>query len=1021
MGDDDLLRPGALARLGEVIGKHGNLGVILRAYEHVNFETGERMEIFQYFDSDRFFPAGADTIRTFFRRSVSIAGFTIHTATARALATPRFDGTLLYQLHLSANVLATRDGYYVSDVLTSMRKDSRQRHFFGSAEAERGRFAPTALTPEHSVNFMRGMFEIARATEERLGLGVYPGLVADIGNYSYAFLKLHAKNRRVFAGYVRELARLGLWKNAYFWGYSGALMVLPPRVLDRGIGLIKKMLPATPRLGKVYAGRGSRDAVLATLVSCMALPACMCGPGSGESSGTTAGTGQSIGGRTTGRGASSIGASSGGAPSSGASSGGASSSGTGSGSGTTSGSTGTPQPCAPGRVWIGDLCAAADCSQVPLESACDLGEGRFGLCEGGNQCVQDTTDDPYNNCGAYGIACPLNGGCTRIGSGFCTVGTGFSSVDCSIAECPTGKACVQQVGCLDPCELQTEGEACVLDAGIAFPFGPVRLGACCGYSCLNPSTDPANCGNCGIVCGPGTVCERGQCLPAVACGPTDNNLPCLADGGAAGLCCYGGCVDAESDPGNCGGCGVTCPSTSACNGRTCTNNGGGCPAGTAYVFESCAPFDCGPNSLGTACHLDGGLNQAACCAAGCIDVTSDPQNCGGCGQSCGPGAICNAGNCWTVADCATSLSPFDYCVLPGNVDALGECCGGTCASTEGDDSNCGSCGIVCPQGSYCFDASCVFDGGLRASCDGGAACPAGTECAQGDCLAPCGPGSFGETCPIAGHAGSCCGSTCVDVLGDSQNCGHCGNACPGGGCSSGQCQTPCGPGVACPSGYVCATSDGYPIGPCLPVDCTGLPRGEACDFGGGASGYCCGDSCIDRQQDPRNCGACGNVCPSGICTDGQCFEPNPSTQCAQTCPPQSVCTPDGCVSSECPVVTEYSPGTISYYERCLASDGTVGVCCPFIGECAHLADDPQNCGICGVVCPAGQTCAGGACSGSPDCSPGHIGGLCAPDAGLNHACCPGAGCTDLESDPNNCTACGYVCPEQMSCVAGTCQ
>ena len=255
MGDDDLLKPGALARFGEVIHQHENLGVILRAYEHVNLATGEHMEVFRYFDSDRFFPAGPDTIRTFFRRSVSIAGFTIHTESARALATAQFDGTLLYQVHLSANVLASRDGYYISDVMTSMRKDHRQRHFFGSAEAERSRFAPNALTPEHSVNFMRGMFEIARATEERLGLGVYPAIVADIGNYSYAFLRLHAKKRRVFAGYVRELAKLGLWKNPYFWGYSGALMVVPSRVLDRGIVLLKKMLPATPRLGKVYEGK----------------------------------------------------------------------------------------------------------------------------------------------------------------------------------------------------------------------------------------------------------------------------------------------------------------------------------------------------------------------------------------------------------------------------------------------------------------------------------------------------------------------------------------------------------------------------------------------------------------------------------------------------------------------------------------------------------------------------------------------------------------------------------------------
>jgi len=110
MGDDDLMRPGALARVGSAIEKNPNLGVILRAYEDVDYATGKQTEVFRYFPSDRRFPAGAPTMRTFFRRCVSIAGFTIHTASAQSLATDRFDGTLLYQLYLGTRVVAERDG-----------------------------------------------------------------------------------------------------------------------------------------------------------------------------------------------------------------------------------------------------------------------------------------------------------------------------------------------------------------------------------------------------------------------------------------------------------------------------------------------------------------------------------------------------------------------------------------------------------------------------------------------------------------------------------------------------------------------------------------------------------------------------------------------------------------------------------------------------------------------------------------------------------------------------------------------
>lgn len=258
MGDDDLLCPGALTHVARVLSAHANLGVILRAYETIDLHSGARLQLFRYFEDDRFFPAGAATIRTFFRRSVSIAGYTVHTQSARACATDRFDGTLLYQLHLSAQVLKARDGYFISDVLTSMRKDEAQRHFFGTADAERGLYAPGALTPEHSLNFMRGMLRVARAAQEDTGLDLYDSILADLGNYSYAFLRLHAEDKRVFAAYVRALAGLGLWRSKYFWAYAAALCVVPVPLLDQGIAALKRVLPATPILGKLYTGERVR-------------------------------------------------------------------------------------------------------------------------------------------------------------------------------------------------------------------------------------------------------------------------------------------------------------------------------------------------------------------------------------------------------------------------------------------------------------------------------------------------------------------------------------------------------------------------------------------------------------------------------------------------------------------------------------------------------------------------------------------------------------------------------------------
>jgi hypothetical protein len=137
--------------------------------------------------------------------------------------------------------------------------------------------------------------------------------------------------------------------------------------------------------------------------------------------------------------------------------------------------------------------------------------------------------------------------------------------------------------------------------------------------------------------------------------------------------------------------------------------------------------------------------------------------------------------------------------------------------------------------------------------------------------------------------------------------------------------------------------------------------GETCPF------TQCDTACIDTKADPANCGSCGHACNAGeVCAAGTC---------ALSCPtPLSIC------------------GTL----------------------CVDTSTSAAHCGDCNTACPTGQSCSGGQCS--LVCQVGSI--LCAgPGAGDGGTA---QICVDPTHDGQNCGGCGVVCPAGEYCSSSTC-
>jgi hypothetical protein len=666
-------------------------------------------------------------------------------------------------------------------------------------------------------------------------------------------------------------------------------------------------------------------------------------------------------------------------------------------SGSTSGTTGTGTSgmpdagdagpsCAPGATWFGDICLVTTCNPNLFGEPCRFADGGIGRCFG-EQCFDPSFANDPNNCGAFGAVCPSSTTCV---GGSCAVPDGGVTPPCSNDACPPNMVCNAVGACAwAVCDPSKNNQSCGEGAG-----------TCCELNCVDPANlsamtilDPQNCGACGVTCAAGQLCLNGLCDDAVvSCDSTKNGALCSRSG-AAGLCCFGSCVDTLTDPANCYGCGFTCGSGFGCSGGNCTPyecDDSLCPAGTRCgpVDTPCLRTSCDESVVDVAClgtyDAGGGYLGGCCGGSDCIDWVNDPMNCGGCEVTCPDGLFCGLGQCLVVPDCA-SASPGVLCPIPHA--GVGECCAGRCSSVFLDSENCGGCGSACPAGSTCHGD---FYPGDFVICSGAACdqvgCVGGETCLQGSCVeSSCGGVPDLTSCDTGqGTAGLCCNGTCSMSGCDA-----------GPGCAPGSCGPQC-------EGAPCAFGQGE-------VVTALLAPGTALT----GSGICCGGRCVDPAQDPANCGACGAAC-LGSCSVFGCIATMPL--CSQLCPEGDLCFGAGCFTSWCG-----GPSQIGEpFPLCQASDGVAGVCCADFA-CADVSSDARNCGVCGAVCSAGKLCVNGSCEGVTDgCGQGHFGEYCDPDGGnLNEVCCA-EGCVDTLIDSQNCGGCAIACPEGQACHGGGC-
>jgi abequosyltransferase len=248
MGDDDRFAEGALDIFIGFLEENHTAGYVLRAYfsEHPD----GTLEKFRYCKGARTFKPSVETCAWLFKRSVSIGGVTLNRNSAVRFATDKFDGTLLYQLYLVLEIAYLEKTVYSDIPVAIMAQTYRDnKPQFGNSVNEK-RFEIGEVTPNNSIMFTKGFFEVAEAFDKKHGTKITELIRIDLSKYSYPFLSIQRKNGSIkyFSYTFRLVKETRLNKTWHFYLYFFALLFLGEHICDKIILQIKRIYGITPNL-----------------------------------------------------------------------------------------------------------------------------------------------------------------------------------------------------------------------------------------------------------------------------------------------------------------------------------------------------------------------------------------------------------------------------------------------------------------------------------------------------------------------------------------------------------------------------------------------------------------------------------------------------------------------------------------------------------------------------------------------------------------------------------------------------
>ncbi len=331
--------------------------------------------------------------------------------------------------------------------------------------------------------------------------------------------------------------------------------------------------------------------------------------------------------------------------------------------------------------WLVSTCSNRKCLPTECRSGMHLDQGAC-VVDTGTSCGQTAKD-----CSAEGKICS-NGDCV-------------DSTDCAFELC--GEACVNTLVTRAHC-----GEC----GNVCLANQECLEGECkctddktlCGIQCVDVTRDDRNCGSCDYKCNANTYCSAGECVltPSTTVGCYDDD-DCM---GSDKICVDNECVTKPNI--------VQCTTDSECGAKQVCDNKK-CLDVECKTNSHCGDKQVCENKhcidIGCTTDSECGAKQI-CDNKKCLDVECKTNSHCGAKQICETNA-CKDVECTTNSHCASGQQcQGNTCVSSAVCERYQTSCNGVCVDLSSDINNCGSCGNKCDAKGACVLKQCQSCDGI---------------------------------------------------------------------------------------------------------------------------------------------------------------------------------------------------------------------------------------------------------------------------------------------------------------------